>query len=128
MVKLNYAHLCDHASLSKDGKVNILGVFRNINALNFPAIHSQMYVVTNVSVDESRNYVQVINLIKEDSPDEIIASARANMEATSGELNLGFLGKFNNIRFETPGRYKFQIYVDNDLIEEVPLRLDLLPG
>lgn len=48
----------DYAAVEpKTGKLNVIGVFRRINAPNFPAVHPRMYVVIQVAGElaDSRN-------------------------------------------------------------------------
>jgi hypothetical protein len=50
--KLNFAHICDYAFFGEAGKVNIIGIFKNITVLKLPAVHPQMFIVTNITVDK----------------------------------------------------------------------------
>ena len=61
-VKLNFAHICDYASFG-DGKLNILGIFKSINTKKLPAIHPQLAIVTNISIDKGVEYEEIIKLI-----------------------------------------------------------------
>ena len=43
------AVLADHANVSDQGKLNILGIFDRILASNFPAVHPQLHPVLRFS-------------------------------------------------------------------------------
>jgi len=126
MIELNFAHLCDYASLSEGGKVNILGIFSNINVSNFPYKHSQMYIVVNIFVGKSGKYRQTVKLIKKDAPEQIKEVSELNIEAKNMG-NVGFINKLDNIVFEKPGEYEFQIYINDSIksIKTIPLSLIL---
>jgi hypothetical protein len=38
----------DYANIAQGGKLNVMGIFRNINALKFPAKHSSMTLVVKL--------------------------------------------------------------------------------
>ena len=37
--------LADYANVSAEGKLNIMGVFQIVNAVQFPHVHPQMHLV-----------------------------------------------------------------------------------
>jgi len=59
-VKLNFAHICDYASFSEGGKLNISGIFKNVNSAEFPITLSQMFIVVNILVDTAGTYEETI--------------------------------------------------------------------
>lgn len=48
-MEVTIAVLCDYANTSQDGKLNILGVFQQINALVIPFQIPQMYIVVSTT-------------------------------------------------------------------------------
>jgi hypothetical protein len=42
------ALLADHANVSAEGKLNLMGAFDVINARRFPAVHAQMHLVFRI--------------------------------------------------------------------------------
>ena len=47
-MKLLYVLLADHAFLSIDKKVNIIGIFETINAVKFPITHPKFVVIGSI--------------------------------------------------------------------------------
>jgi hypothetical protein len=47
--RLNFSFLCDYASVSREGKLSLNGIFENINVRVLPAQHPLMFVVANIS-------------------------------------------------------------------------------
>lgn len=46
MLKVNFLHFCENAIVEQgSGNLSIIGIFENINAQNFPAMHPSMSIV-----------------------------------------------------------------------------------
>jgi len=43
--------VADYANMTGDGKLNVMGIFREINAPNFPARHPSMHLVIKLSAE-----------------------------------------------------------------------------
>jgi hypothetical protein len=50
-MRVTYAHLCDYALLSVEGKLGMLGVFSRIAVQQLPALHPQAYLVFELALD-----------------------------------------------------------------------------
>jgi len=46
---LTYLLAADYANITRDGKLNVMGIFSIINAPGFPAVHPQMYLVAQLT-------------------------------------------------------------------------------
>ena len=118
--KLNFLHVCDYASFDQMGKLNILGVFENVNSVKFPYQHPQFFVVANVLIFKSGEYECVIRVIDQDSIElGKFILPKVNMTLVKGqpEVKLGVVGQFNSIKFEKPGKYKIEIVIDGDIVD-----------
>jgi hypothetical protein len=78
--EIRLAALCDHALVGQDGKVSILGVFRNISVTGLPAQHPRMFLVAILGLDAGTHAV-VVRLRK---PDGV---HRADGRAASGSAS-----------------------------------------
>lgn len=122
-VSINYAFLCDQAFLSADGKLNVTGIFEEINTRSFPALHPQLFVVCQFSVDEKGSWPYVIKITQKDkgqvfsSPDNIMLTSTKPNEA------LGNIFQITQIKFDEEGEYEVEIYINNKLEKSLPLRL-----
>ena len=50
------ACLCDHSTADASGKLSIIGVFDNIFAHRFPAVHPTMFLVLRLELSFSDNH------------------------------------------------------------------------
>ena len=54
---IEYALFCDYASLSMDGKLNLVGIFERMFTKDVPAIHPQMYVVSKMLIPQGKHSI-----------------------------------------------------------------------
>lgn len=70
MLKVNFLHICDSAILEQGtGKVSVIGIFENINAESFPAMHPGMSIVIGFEGDPNNYDVEIVFL---DEKEEIV--------------------------------------------------------
>ncbi len=123
-IKLNFLHLCDYASFGEGGKLNILGIFKNINIPKFPATHPQLFIVANVIITKPGNYKEIIKII-DDENNNIITPLEFNLTFPLGrkekQAELGVVAQVNNLRLSKEGNYRIQIYINEQLIGEAIL-------
>lgn len=109
----------DYANVTGDGKLNVMGVFREINALNFPARHPSMHLVVKLGAElgeygETRNLI--VKLLDVDGNEIMSLSGPANIPKGEGgrrpEVNA--ILELKDIVFPKPGPYQFIVLVDKD--------------
>lgn len=69
---VEYAILCDHASLSVDGKLNMNGVFEHFMAQDVPVHHPQLFVVSKMILPRGDHNI-TLSLMQED---KVMAKAK----------------------------------------------------
>lgn len=109
--KLNFSFLCDYASVSREGKLNMNGIFENINAKNFPTHHPLMFVVANIAGVNNRDKF-TCELIFNDNTQKRLAALSQEVRVDP-QRNFGFIGQFINVRYDKPGEYALKFYIDN---------------
>jgi hypothetical protein len=126
MVKVTLALLADYANVSREGKLNILGIFDNINAQNVPAIHPQMQLVLTMEADRGdadKEHKIEIELIDADGTK--LFSIGGDLRFTSpppGEhIKVNHIIQLNNLQFNRFGNYEFKILMNNEVRHSVPL-------
>jgi len=109
--KLNFSFLCDYASVSREGKLSMNGIFENINVHSFPACHPLMFIVANVSgLNNGDRFT--CELVMADNMQNKLAVMKKEAKIDS-QRNFGFIGQFVNIKYEKEGQYLVNFYVDN---------------
>ena len=109
--KLNFSFLCDYASVSREGKLSMNGIFENINVRQFPTHHPLMFVVANISgVNDKDKFT--CELVADDQGQKLLASISQPVKVDP-KRNFGFIGQFVNVRYEVGGQYSIRFYIDN---------------
>ena len=128
-IKLNFLHVCDYASLDRDGKLNILGIFKNISVAKIPSVHPQLFIVTNITVFKHGSFKEIIRIV-DDKDNEIIMPLKFNLIFPSSkkkkQAELGVIARVNNLRLSKTGNYKVQVYIDKRLIGETSITVSEL--
>jgi hypothetical protein len=124
------AVLADYANVSQDGKLNIMGIFQEVNPPFLPFPLPQMYLVLSFSAgpaefDTNRNIR--VALSHSDGQEILTLEAqmrvpRPNRPGSRAYINeaIGLAG----VMFERPGDYGFSILVGDDEKATVPLHVN----
>lgn len=61
-MNVSLALVADYANISREGKLNILGIFDRIAAQSVPAVHSQMQLIMRLEADRAESERESIKL------------------------------------------------------------------
>ncbi len=127
-MNLDLALLADYANLTADGKLNILGVFQVLQAVSFPVALPQMQVVMSFEAgvaEASEEHKVDLQLIDADGKRLFAVSGQMAVGAIrAGEqFHAHHILTINNLRFDRPGDYRFDIFIDGQSVKELPLRV-----
>ena len=125
-MKLALLLIADYANLTRDGKLNVMGIFREINAVQFPARHSSMHLVAKL-LPELGEYGD-----KRDLAVKLLDPDGKELMNISGEIEVpqpqqGYPPEVNvilelkDVVFPQPGPYSFVILVDKDHKGSLPI-------
>lgn len=112
--------LADYANTTADNKLNVMGIFTQIRAVNFPTVHPQMYLVAQLSANPAeygRKFKFGIRLLDADATKELVSLDGHGEVPTldNGQpAVLNFVISLPNLIFEKPGNYQVSLLVDND--------------
>ena len=123
-MKLHYVLLADHAFLSIDKKVNIIGVFETINAQKFPVTHPKFVVIGSVVPSNTKFKMSV--LLTDDKGESLmnnINEKEINLPSEAENKNFNFIIEMLNPSFPKPGEYRVQINIDGEKIGEQTLKV-----
>ena len=117
--EIRLAALCDHALVGQDGKVTLIGIFRNISVTGLPAQHPRMFLVAILGLDVGAHTV-VVRLLKPDGQQAMPNPPEISVHAIAGQ-DVNVIVELNNMSFTTYGTHRFQLNVDGDAIGDLPV-------
>jgi len=126
------ALLTDYANVTREGKLNLLGLFNRINAPTLPWTHPQMQLALSFEAspaeyDTTKN-VQ-IKLLDADGNTKFAISSdlKVPREKSGRSVSINTIIAINNLRLDTEGDYAFHILIGGDDKKSIPLRVDYVP-
>jgi uncharacterized protein DUF6941 len=130
-MNLTLALLADYANISREGKLNIMGIFEQIHAVHFPAMHAQMQLVVRLEASpfESGPHPVRVAFIDEDARELfqipgtlVVPESRAGENITTNQIFV-----LNGVMLPKAGVYEFVIVVGDEEVGRVPLRVLSIP-
>lgn len=127
MISIPLHLVADSANVSREGKLNLCGIFRSIGAAKFPASHPSLALVFTIEADSgdtASEHSLIVDLV--DSDGKRIAKVDAKLkfaQATGKKVTHNQIIFFNGLNFEYPGIYEFKIIINGEERAFVPLEL-----
>ena len=123
------ALLADAANVSREGKLNLLGIFDTIFAHAFPSTHPQMQLVIRfeAAAREAGSTRQVeIQLVAGDGSIlfRLPGTLTVQPHGLGDAIRMDHLLTLNHVQFERPGRYRFDVLLDGQVAAAVPLQVE----
>ncbi|MEO7924569.1 MAG: hypothetical protein ABIR30_12885 [Chitinophagaceae bacterium] len=123
--------LADFAQ-DNNSKLTIVGTFDSIQSKQFPVAHPACSIACRLrfGASETGHHDFRLRLIDSEGNEPI--------QPIEGNINIGappngqfssinIVVNFNQLKFETAGRYSFELYIDGDWKSGLPLFLNLMP-
>ena len=123
--------LADFAQ-DNNSKLTIVGTFDSIFAKQFPVLHPSCAVACRLrfSVKETGTHNFKLRLINS-SGHEIISPIQGNISVvkpTNGQYStVNVVVNFNQLKFDKPGRFSFELYLNEEWMSGLPLFLSTAP-
>lgn len=128
---INLALVCDYAIVDRFGKLSIMGIFEQLWINRFPAVHPRVHLVLRLKgkrTEIGKHRVRIRFLNQED--EEIISGDGVfefnEPPAGVTEIEAGTVLVFD-LPLASPGRYRFQIAVDEEITTTVKLNVVQAP-
>jgi hypothetical protein len=114
--------LCDHALISQDGKLSLIGIFDHIGVTQLPAQHPRFFVVAVLQGETTSEAVEMELAAPDDRAlmREQIAIDPQAIAAGSGNL----IAEVTMLPLEMTGRYEFRLHAEGSLLGVIPLTVD----
>ena len=112
-------------------KLTIVGTFDSIHAKQFPAQHPSCSIACRLrfAASEAGEHEFRLRLI-DAAGKEVVQPVLGNINIgapPNGQLaSINMVINFNNLKFDKPGRYSFEMYIDGDWKSGLPLFLQQL--
>lgn len=127
-MQITFAHLCDYASVSLDGKLSVMGIFSQINGQQIPLTHPQAYLAFQIDL----NYAEIgrpleieIQIVDQDGKSLFGAKGSAAFQPGGPAPKPGKNGQigqiiaFNNLTFASAGTYDINVFLNGNLSKQL---------
>lgn len=130
-MKVDLALACDYAIIDQYGKLSVLGIFEHIWVQEFPVVHPRLHLVMRLKGrrTEIGDHEVSIRLVDEHGEEIISGDGTVTFsEPPAGvvEIEAGTVLLFD-VPFERPGKYTFEIAVDDSVEASVSITVDIAP-
>jgi hypothetical protein len=116
---------CDAANLSREGKLNLLGIFNSIHAAQFPCSHPHLALVLRVEarMGEEGTYPLDLKLVDEDGHELFVIGGQVSLQgAQPGRpMTAQTIMDINNFQLPRAGVYTFEIFIDKKHMRSIPI-------
>ncbi len=132
-MEVSLALLADYSNVTREGKLNLLGLFDRINAPALPWTHPQMQLVLSFQASPAEYDMMKtveIKLLDADGNTKFTISSELKVprEKSGRSVPINTMIAINNLRFDTEGDYAFHILIGGDDKKTVPLRVNYTPS
>ncbi len=121
---LNFTLLCDDIRQELGGKISLMGIFENIYATSFPAIHPRLAIM-NEWAEGQGEFEATLRIL---SPDRktILRESVTRLKLADARFKHRDISIHLNIEFREPGTYWIENYLDGILVNSIPLNVMLV--
>jgi hypothetical protein len=118
---LSFTILCDDVRQEAGGKISIMGLFENIYATKFPAVHPRIAIV-NEWVDGKGDFDLKLKIL---SPDRkvVVRETSSRIKLNDVHYRHRDISIHLNIELKVPGNYWIESFLDGELINSIPLKV-----
>ncbi len=121
---LNFTLLCDDVRQEAGGKISLMGIFENIYASHFPAVHPRLATV-NEWAEGTGEFEATLRIISPDRKN-VIRETTTRLKLGDARYKHRDISIHLNLEFKEPGMYWIENYLDGLLVNSVPLRVILM--
>ena len=115
--------LCDHASVSQEQKLSIIGVFDQFFVANLPTTWPRMFLVAVLKGEPASEYSLKLKLIPPEKGQPEFPAKELNLRlGQNGKANL--LTELVNFPLQHAGLYRFEILADNQKVGELGFKVN----
>lgn len=122
--RLNFTLLCDDIRQELGGKISLMGIFENIYATSFPAVHPRLAIM-NEWAEGLGEFEATLRIL---SPDRktMLRESVTRLKLIDARFKHRDISIHLNIEFREPGTYWIENYLDGILVNAIPLNVMLV--
>lgn len=120
--EVRIAVVCDHALVGQDGKLSLLGIFRNISVSDLPAQHPRMFLVAVLGLEQGQHAV-VVRLLDPEGTPAMPHPPEMTVHSSGAGQDVNVVVELNNLSFTAYGTYRFDLEVDGRTIGALPVSI-----
>ena len=118
--------VADYANVTGDGKLNVMGIFNDINAFNFPARHPSMHLIAKLAPELSEyGQKRSFTVILMDPDGSHVMELSGELDVPKGQggrkPEVNIILDLKDIIFPKDGRYQFVLLIDKDQKDELTI-------
>ena len=133
-MNVNLAVLADYANVSQEGKLNIMGVFQEVNPVSLPAVVPQMYLIVSFEAGAAEfgteKHIRVA-LLEMDGSEVMSMEAPMVVQQPSRSGTRAYINQIlvlQGLTLPRPGDYAFHVLVNGDEKRAIPLHVNEPPN
>lgn len=129
-MEISFAHLCDYATISREGKLSAMGIFSRINAASFPYAHPQAFLAFEILLnwaEVGKEFPIRVDLVDADGTSVFRAEARLTAHGTAkpGERpRIPQVLGIGGMKFERGGTYVINFWLDDKLERQLEFAVE----
>ncbi len=123
---LNFTIICDDIRQEMGGKLSLMGLFENSYAPKFPAVHPRIAILSEWSGGHGEFGIRMRIM----APDgkTVLRETKSKMTLNGVNYKHRDVSLHLNVEFKTPGTYWVENYLDDELINSIPLNVVQVKG
>lgn len=129
---ISFAVLADYANVSRDGKLNVMGIFDRVFARQLPSRFPPMQLVIRLEAQPGElNVEHAIRIQLVDPEDRAVFDLNGTFTPRGVEpeqaVSINHVVRLADLPLQRTGTHRIRVWLDDQLEREVPLRVDEAP-
>ncbi len=118
---LSFTIICDDVRQEAGGKLSLMGLFENVYATKFPAIHPRLAVLTEWSGGQGEFMIRMRIL----APDRktVIRETSSRMMLNGVNYRHRDVSVHLNVELKSPGTYWVENFLDDEMMNSIPFNV-----
>jgi len=127
-MQLVLALACDHAEVRPDGKLDVQGIFNELNAPGFPAAQDSMTVVFVLEWERDETGTHELRADLMDQNDRMVLTIQGHTEVPARTLEqhppqTRLILKLDRVIFPAAGSYRFRLRAGQQTLDALPIHV-----